>query len=54
MPTPEFLARQQIDQFLAASGWTVQNNAAMNLYASRGVAIAAHRPRRGGGAAVRV
>jgi len=28
MPTPESLARQQIDQLLTASGWTVQNSAA--------------------------
>jgi type I restriction enzyme R subunit len=39
MPTPESLARQQIDQLLAASGWTVQDRAAMNLYAVRGVAV---------------
>jgi len=39
MPTPESLARQQIDQLLAASGWTVQDRAGMNLYASRGVAV---------------
>ena len=30
MPTPESLARQQIDQLLAASGWTVQDRAGMN------------------------
>jgi hypothetical protein len=28
MPTPESLARQQIDQLLAASGWTIQDRAA--------------------------
>ena len=39
MPTPESLASQQIDQLLAASGWTVQDRAGMNLYASRGVAV---------------
>jgi len=39
MPTPEFLARQQIDQLLADSGWTIQDRAGMNLYASRGVAV---------------
>src|SRR5512137_2640998 len=38
-PTPEFIARQQIDQLLAASGWTVQDRAGMNLYAARGVAV---------------
>ena len=39
MPTPESIARQQIDQLLAASGWTVQDRASLNLYASRGVAV---------------
>ena len=39
MPTPESLACQQIDQFLAASGWTIQARAAMNLYTARGMAI---------------
>jgi type I restriction enzyme R subunit len=39
MPTPESLARQQIDLLLAASGWTVQDRAGMNLYAARGVAV---------------
>ncbi len=39
MPTPEFLARQQIDQLLTASGWTVQDRAGMNLYTARGVAV---------------
>jgi type I restriction enzyme, R subunit len=39
MPTPEFLARQQIDQFLADSGWTIQDRLGMNLYAGRGVAV---------------
>jgi hypothetical protein len=39
MFTPEFLARQQIDQLLTASGWSVQNRGGMNLYARRGMAI---------------
>ncbi|MDP3183986.1 MAG: hypothetical protein Q8M58_01815, partial [Anaerolineales bacterium] len=39
MPTPESLARQQIDSLLAASGWTIQDRAGMNLYAARGVAV---------------
>ena len=39
MPTPESIARQQIDQLLTASGWTVQDRAGMNLYAARGVAV---------------
>jgi type I restriction enzyme R subunit len=38
-PIPKSLARQQIDQLLAASGWTVQDCATMNLSASRGVAV---------------
>jgi type I restriction enzyme R subunit len=39
MPTPESLTRQQIDQLLAASDWTIQVHAEMNLYAARGVAV---------------
>ena len=39
MPTPEELARQNIDAQLNACGWTVQDRAAMNLYAGRGVAV---------------
>ncbi len=39
MPTPEFLAREQIDQLLAASGWTIQDRAGVNLHAARGVAV---------------
>ena len=39
MPTPEELARENIDQQLTACGWTVQSRNAMNLYASRGVAV---------------
>ncbi len=39
MPTPEELARQQIDQLLADSGWTIQDRAGMNLYAALGVAV---------------
>src|SRR5512137_1297994 len=39
MPTPEYLARQQIDQLLTASGWSVQDRGGMNLYAARGVAV---------------
>ncbi len=36
---PEDLARQKIDEMLAQAGWTVQDRARLNLYASRGVAI---------------
>ena len=39
MPTPESLARQQIDQLPTASGWSVQDRGGMNLYAARGVAV---------------
>jgi len=36
---PEAKARQQIDALLTAAGWAVQDRAAMNLYAGRGVAV---------------
>ena len=39
MPTPEAIARQNIDAQLAACGWVVQDRSAMNLYAGRGVAV---------------
>ncbi len=39
MTTPEELARQNIDKQLAACGWEVQNRTAINLFASRGVAV---------------
>jgi type I restriction enzyme, R subunit len=39
MTTPEALARQNIDTQLTACGWIVQDRAAMNLYAGRGVAV---------------
>jgi len=39
MPTPEELARINIDRQLEACGWTVQSRNAMNLYAGRGVAV---------------
>ena len=38
-PTPESLARQNIDTQLTACGWVVQDRAGMNLYAGRGVAV---------------
>jgi type I restriction enzyme R subunit len=37
--TPEALARQQIDAQLAQAGWVVQDHAALNLWAARGVAV---------------
>src|SRR5437016_10899588 len=39
MPTPEELARQNIDKLLTACGWTIQNRSTINLSASRGIAI---------------
>ncbi|MCE9630221.1 MAG: DEAD/DEAH box helicase family protein [Planctomycetia bacterium] len=39
MPTPEQLARQEIDRQLAACGWIVQDRASVNLSAGRGVAV---------------
>ena len=39
MPTPELLARQQIDRLLIASGWTIQDRGGMNLYAAQGMAV---------------
>lgn len=39
MPTPEELARINIDKQLIACGWTVQSRAEMNLYAGRGIAV---------------
>ena len=38
-PTPEALARENIDAQLTAAGWLVQDLARKNLYAGRGVAI---------------
>ncbi|MCK6584994.1 MAG: DEAD/DEAH box helicase family protein [Anaerolineales bacterium] len=39
MPTPEELARENIDSQLTACGWIVQSRGEMNLYATRGVAV---------------
>ena len=39
MPDPEQLARQEIDALLAPCGWAVQDKRAVNLAASRGVAV---------------
>ena len=39
MPTPEELARINIDKQLTACGWTVQSRAEMNFYAGRGIAV---------------
>ena len=37
--TPEDRARQKIDQLLDAAGWIVQDRAAANITAGRGVAV---------------
>ncbi len=37
--TPEARARVAIDQMLVAAGWSVQNYSAVNLTASKGVAV---------------
>ncbi len=39
MPTPEQLARINIDIKLKSCGWEVQDRSAMNLHAGRGVAV---------------
>ena len=39
MPTPEELARQNIDKLLTACGWTIQKRSEINLSAGRGIAI---------------
>src|SRR5688572_9786276 len=39
MPDPEQLARQEIDALLGPCGWIVQDRNAVNLSASRGVAV---------------
>jgi type I restriction enzyme R subunit len=39
MPTPESLARHNIDAQLTACGWVVQSRPEMNLHAGRGVAV---------------
>ena len=39
MPDPEELARQEIDALLKPCGWDVQDKSAVNLAASRGVAV---------------
>ena len=39
MPTPEQLARQNIDALLAQCGWIVQSRDETNLGAGRGIAV---------------
>ena len=39
MPDPEQLARQEIDALLGPCGWIIQDRNAVNLTASRGVAV---------------
>jgi type I restriction enzyme R subunit len=38
-PTPESLARENIDAQLAACGWIIQDRAKLNLHAGKGVAV---------------
>ena len=47
--TPEEKARQQIDSDLERCGWTVQDKSALNLSASRGVAVREVTMKRGHG-----
>jgi hypothetical protein len=49
--TPEALARLHIDAALTQAGWTVQNRAALNVHAHRGVAVREFALRHGHGAA---
>src|SRR5512140_3855683 len=39
MPSPEELARQNIDKLLTACGWIIQERSEINFAASRGIAI---------------
>src|SRR6267143_4217226 len=39
MPSPEELARQNIDALLKQCGWSIQNRSTINLDAARGIAI---------------
>jgi type I restriction enzyme R subunit len=39
MPDPEKVAREEIDKALDQCGWDVQDKGAVNLAASRGVAV---------------
>ncbi len=48
---PEEQARQQVDAALCAAGWAVQDAAAVDLHAARGVAVREFRMRHGHGAA---
>jgi hypothetical protein len=41
-PTPEALARKNIDDQLTASGWSVQDRGGMNLYAALRNALVPH------------
>lgn len=39
MPTPEAIARQNIDAQLIACGWVIQNRSELNLYSGQGVVV---------------
>jgi type I restriction enzyme R subunit len=49
--TPEEQARQKVDYLLSQAGWDVQNSSAVNLYASRGIAVREFRLKPGHGQA---
>src|SRR5712664_2177120 len=49
--TPEALARQHIDVALTQAGWTVQDRAALNVHAHRGVAVREFALKHGHGSA---
>ncbi|HEY8468349.1 MAG TPA: type I restriction-modification enzyme R subunit C-terminal domain-containing protein [Longimicrobiales bacterium] len=51
MPTPEEVARAEIDRQLEMAGWVVQDIAALNRFAGRGVAVREFRLARGYGQA---
>jgi type I site-specific restriction endonuclease len=51
MPRPEEAARNQIDAALTQAGWLVQDAAAVNLFAGRGVAVRDFPLRHGHGVA---
>ena len=43
MPTPESLARENIDRQLTAAGWAVQSIRDLNVYAAKGIALREYR-----------
>jgi hypothetical protein len=49
MPTPEELARQNIDALLQQCGWLIQDYKKLDLSAGRGIAIREVRLKKGAG-----